>query len=428
MRLVTLYLATSLMLLSVAAIATLVSMFYPSIAVICVGVILSFAFAGLSAWWLKSKHLLFIEQIELAIGDPLGWKFVGTGIKELDALLRRLQQRAEQWDELAVGNRATARDLEIIFQQLNRRGAISGTSSSQLRNLLSGFGQSLDANMKQCMQGLDEVCQSADSLAAAAEQQSTSGVKTAAYAQQIAAQLEAIKQHCGSIQRNMEQTTLAANQAVTLAIEFETRLEDAAQLSNQRQLKLHALTSPVQQLSASLVNIRELTARTELLALNAAIESVRAGELGRGFSLVAEEIRRLSEQVSGVVAESGEHIKAMDALTNAAMEDSHAGNEQYQQLLHLVHDIRDSVQQLAEVRQQEPTTFVEITNCVGLQSQLVSEVLSAVDQIQATARSYRQSAEQTSWSARSLVKSRESIDQAIQRLVGCAAATTRVSP
>jgi methyl-accepting chemotaxis protein len=403
-------------------------MLLSSAAVICIGLVFSLTVAGLSTWWLKSKHLLFIEQIELAIGDPLGWNFVGTGVKELDALLRRLQQRAEQWDELAVGNRATARDLEIIFQQLNRRGVISGASSSQLRNLLSGFGQSLDANMKQCMQGLDEVCHSAESLAAAAEQQSTSGVKTAAYAQQIAAQLEAIKQHCCSIQRNMEQTTLAANRAVAVAVEFESRLEEAAQLSNRHQLKLHALTSPVQQLSASLISIRELAARTELLALNAAIESVRAGELGRGFSLVAEEIRRLSEQVSGVVGESCEHIKTMDALTNAAVEDSHAGNEHYQQLLQLVQDIRDSVQQLAEMRQQEPTTLVEITNCVGLQSQLVNEVLTAVEQIQTTARSYRQSAEQTSWSARSLVKSRESIDQAIQRLVGCAATTARVSP
>lgn len=102
---------------------------------------------------------------------------------------------------------------------------------------------------------------------------------------------------------SVKQSQKVAQEGLTTINDGLSRFQDIIVVVENFQAETTALKQTVESVSGILQSVREISKQTNLLALNAAIESARAGEHGRGFSVVAEEIRNLSIQTENAVGE-----------------------------------------------------------------------------------------------------------------------------
>ena len=228
-----------------------------------------------------------------------------------------------------------------------------------------------------------QVAAASSQLHSTAEHIATGAEEVASQAGTVATASEEMSATSGDIAQNCQMAAEGAQRASQTASNGAEVVENTVAVMGQIADKVQESAKTVEslgarsdQIGAIIGTIEDIADQTNLLALNAAIEAARAGEQGRGFAVVADEVRALAERTTRATKEIGEMIKAIQKETRGAVIAMEQGVHQVEQgtveaaksgqalqdIMQQINDVAMQVNQIATAAEEQTATTSEISS------------------------------------------------------------------
>ena len=237
---------------------------------------------------------------------------------------------------------------------------------------------------------INQISNTSSQVAAASNQLHSTAERIATGAEEVAAQTctvatagEEMSATSGNIAQNCQMAAEGAQRASQTASDGAAVVERTVTVMGQIAEKVQESAKTVENLGARsdqigniIGTIEDIADQTNLLALNAAIEAARAGEQGRGFAVVADEVRALAERTTRATKEIGGMIKAIQNETKEAVtsmeqgvlqvktgtEEAAKSGQALQEILEQINDVAMQVNQIATAAEEQTATTGEISS------------------------------------------------------------------
>ena len=321
-------------------------------------------------FWNTSKWMLGIIAL-LTLGVFIVLKVI---INSIANPLSRIQQ--------AIRQIQTSKDLS------QRVVVVRNDEIGEIGHSFNRMVESFQKIIQQVITGVDEVQKSSKQLLAASNKvlissnsQSDAASSMAASTEQMMVSIEHVAEnsrHTYAIANHSGELSSEGEKTVHLAAEEMTMIAKSVNISSD---SINQLGEQSKQISDIVKTIKEIADQTNLLALNAAIEAARAGEQGRGFAVVADEVRKLAERTTKSTLEISTMIDSILSETGAAVAGMREGTQRVNAGVTMAQAAGKSMSSIRDGAEQVRVAVNEISTALGEQSKAGGQVAQGVEKI-----------------------------------------------
>ncbi|UFJ39359.1 methyl-accepting chemotaxis protein [Brevibacillus humidisoli] len=350
-----------------------------------------------------------------------------------------LKQISDNMKQVGQGD---LRVEDVACKNRDEIGSLAADCNNMVRDLREVIGQ---------------VGTSAVNLSASSEQLAASADQTADATQQIASTIQEVASGADSQQQSAEESARSMEEMVTGIQRIAESAAAASELSAQTSDEAARGDETIQQAVRNMESIRHSVGRstevirqleersreigeiiavitgiagqTNLLALNAAIEAARAGEQGRGFAVVADEVRKLAEQSEASAQHIAQLIEQIQSDTHLSVESMTTANrdvsegmttvrdagEAFERIVQAVTRTTDQIQEVSAASEQLSASAQQVTGTVELMAMIARESTSHIQGVAGLSEEQLASMEEISSSTANLSKMAQELQELTQR-------------
>lgn len=343
---------------------------------------LSVRLEGKDLFLLDNGNLFRKETIEVPL-DPEG--------NEIHRIALSFNESIEQWEYSLNKVSETMAEVNQMVTNLNEIGSQTTNATEDISNSITEITMATNSQTKETEATATQMDELSD------------------LAQVVEKHLEEMNLQADKTLANSEESSNAMLEVLVTWTETSQSLEGLSD-------SITSVDADMQNIEKMLVVIKDIAEQTNLLALNASIEAARAGDAGKGFGVVANEIRKLAEQsdkssrdIENIVINNQKHFASMVGVLNEALEDSKTTSNKLNEASALNYTASDYVKELVE-------HVVEAISHIKEVVAKKDEVLIATEQITATAQENSANTEQASANLEEILAALEEFSSHIHEL------------
>jgi len=316
--------------------------------------------------------------------------------------------------------------LQVISQAGRGDLTVRGRASSDsLGNVVESVNTMLDnytAAIERARKSALDVMASVNSILLAAEEMTSGASQQDHEITNTSSAVEELTVSMKQVSNNAEASAEAARRALDAAEQGNRAVRDTLEGMQRIRASVQASAKKIKSLGdrsleiSEIINvINDITEQTNLLALNAAIEAARAGEAGRGFAVVADEVRKLAEHSRSATKDIAALIKAIQAETNEAVVVMEEGTREVEGGASLADQAGKALEAISSVVRQSAELVQEISLASKQQVRGTEGVAHAMQIISSITRQTSQGSRQTVSTVGHLVKLSEQLNDALSQ-------------
>ncbi len=358
--------------------------------------------------------LLILAGVLMAVNSIAGMKI---GADKFDKLAVKFEKIAsgDLTDEVKIKGgfvKSITMSVNKMIDDLRNMLGKLDDSTGVIMNL----AENLSASTQEINASAEEISSTVQQIARGVEQQAERTVETSRIMENMSNSIQEVAQKSEEVLGVAKSAKDASEHGIHSVDETVKKMEEIVIVTKKAKESIEELKVYSEKIEEVVNIITDIADQTNLLALNAAIEAARAGEAGRGFAVVADEVRKLAEGSAGAAKEITRLVEDIHEKTENVVKDIVVGVKETEEGKQVAKQSGDALRKIDDIVSRVVSLSNEITSLSKAQAEDTDRVVKAVEEIAAVAEETAAGTQQASASTQQQTASMEEIAAQAQEL------------